>query len=141
MEYFKELYDGKLEREFSHTWNALVARCARLYPQEVYDEIKLAYEEGLVESFFIDFQSVEDTIKNGKANTLSILKNDTRYKLIEDTVSEMQWWACFQKASTKKKDGSLKSRPIVRSVSKEKKIGRNAPCPCGSGKKYKKCCL
>lgn len=24
---------------------------------------------------------------------------------------------------------------------KEKKIGRNAPCPCGSGKKYKKCCL
>jgi len=23
---------------------------------------------------------------------------------------------------------------------KEKKVGRNAPCPCGSGKKYKKCC-
>lgn len=23
---------------------------------------------------------------------------------------------------------------------KRKKIGRNAPCPCGSGKKYKKCC-
>ena len=22
-----------------------------------------------------------------------------------------------------------------------KKPGRNAPCPCGSGKKYKKCCL
>ncbi len=27
-------------------------------------------------------------------------------------------------------------KPIV----KEKKIGRNEPCPCGSGKKYKKCC-
>ena len=26
-------------------------------------------------------------------------------------------------------------------VRKEKKIGRNDPCPCGSGKKYKKCCL
>ncbi|MCP3928647.1 MAG: hypothetical protein GY705_06050 [Bacteroidetes bacterium] len=24
---------------------------------------------------------------------------------------------------------------------KKKKIGRNEPCPCGSGKKYKKCCL
>jgi len=23
----------------------------------------------------------------------------------------------------------------------EKKPGRNDPCPCGSGKKYKKCCL
>ena len=22
----------------------------------------------------------------------------------------------------------------------EKKVGRNAPCPCGSGRKYKKCC-
>jgi len=24
---------------------------------------------------------------------------------------------------------------------REKKVGRNDPCPCGSGKKYKKCCL
>ncbi|MFV9631495.1 MAG: SEC-C metal-binding domain-containing protein [Methanosarcinales archaeon] len=23
----------------------------------------------------------------------------------------------------------------------ETKIGRNDPCPCGSGKKYKKCCM
>jgi len=22
-----------------------------------------------------------------------------------------------------------------------KKVGRNDPCPCGSGKKYKKCCM
>lgn len=27
-----------------------------------------------------------------------------------------------------------------RTVVKGKKIGRNDPCPCGSGKKYKKCC-
>jgi uncharacterized protein YecA (UPF0149 family) len=25
-------------------------------------------------------------------------------------------------------------------VTKVKKVGRNDPCPCGSGKKYKKCC-
>lgn len=29
-----------------------------------------------------------------------------------------------------------KQIPVV----KEKKIYPNAPCPCGSGKKYKKCC-
>jgi hypothetical protein len=23
----------------------------------------------------------------------------------------------------------------------QKKVGRNYPCPCGSGKKFKKCCL
>ncbi|MCR5793147.1 MAG: SEC-C domain-containing protein, partial [Lachnospiraceae bacterium] len=26
-------------------------------------------------------------------------------------------------------------------IVKDKKIGRNDPCPCGSGKKYKQCCL
>lgn len=31
--------------------------------------------------------------------------------------------------------------PSPRQVIKQVKIGRNAPCPCGSGKKYKKCCL
>lgn len=34
-------------------------------------------------------------------------------------------------------DGRIVSGPPVR---KERKIGRNEPCPCGSGKKYKKCC-
>ncbi len=33
-------------------------------------------------------------------------------------------------------DGSDKKRP----VKKGGKVGRNDPCPCGSGKKYKKCC-
>lgn len=30
---------------------------------------------------------------------------------------------------------------ILKLESRKKKIGRNEPCPCGSGKKYKKCCL
>ena len=40
-----------------------------------------------------------------------------------------------QKGSGQTK-GKVSPRPIV----KGKKIGRNDPCPCGSGKKYKKCC-
>ena len=27
-----------------------------------------------------------------------------------------------------------------KTITAEKKVGRNEPCPCGSGKKYKKCC-
>jgi preprotein translocase subunit SecA len=27
-----------------------------------------------------------------------------------------------------------------KTIKKNKKVGRNDPCPCGSGKKYKKCC-
>jgi len=33
-----------------------------------------------------------------------------------------------------------RSEEPVTEHDKSKKIGRNDPCPCGSGKKYKKCC-
>ena len=33
-------------------------------------------------------------------------------------------------------DGTVKKAPVV----KKKEVGPNEPCPCGSGKKYKKCC-
>ena len=33
-------------------------------------------------------------------------------------------------------DGTVQRRPVV----KKNKVGRNDPCPCGSGKKYKHCC-
>ena len=29
---------------------------------------------------------------------------------------------------------------IYQGIENGSKIGRNDPCPCGSGKKYKKCC-
>ncbi|WP_022660348.1 YchJ family protein [Paucidesulfovibrio longus] len=34
-------------------------------------------------------------------------------------------------------DGEVRGEPQRRA---EPKVGRNEPCPCGSGKKYKKCC-
>ena len=34
-------------------------------------------------------------------------------------------------------DKTVKRQPIVKKI----KVGRNDPCPCGSGKKYKNCCL
>lgn len=31
--------------------------------------------------------------------------------------------------------------PVEQFVREGRKIGRNESCPCGSGKKYKKCCM
>ncbi len=39
--------------------------------------------------------------------------------------------------STGAGDKTVKRQPVV----KKAKVGRNDPCPCGSGKKYKNCCL
>ena len=38
-------------------------------------------------------------------------------------------------------DDHEKSEPFRRPIKRGFKVGRNDPCPCGSGKKYKKCCL
>lgn len=37
-------------------------------------------------------------------------------------------------------NSSGEDTPKRKPVKVEKKIGRNDPCPCGSGKKYKQCC-
>lgn len=48
-----------------------------------------------------------------------------------------QWDAIYSEEKRKELEKQYKQSKIV---VKEKKIGRNEPCPCGSGKKYKKCC-
>jgi len=42
--------------------------------------------------------------------------------------------------SEEKRIEIVKAYKKTRTVVKEKEPGRNDPCPCGSGKKYKKCC-
>ena len=42
--------------------------------------------------------------------------------------------------SQEKQDEIAKAYKKSKTVVKENKVGRNEPCPCGSGKKYKKCC-
>ena len=48
-----------------------------------------------------------------------------------------QWDHIFDEETKKRLYKEQKNSGTIR---KEKKIGRNDPCPCGSGKKYKKCC-
>ena len=48
-----------------------------------------------------------------------------------------QWKEIYSEEELKKLYKEQKESTTIR---KEKKIGRNYPCPCGSGKKYKKCC-
>ena len=48
-----------------------------------------------------------------------------------------QWKEIYTEEELKRLYKEQKESTTIR---KEKKIGRNDPCPCGSGKKYKKCC-
>ncbi len=141
MAYMAELFRGKLERTFSFIWNALASDAVKLYPEEVEADIRQAYEEDLVEPFFMSISRVDQALAMGKERVLAELPARVP-GLIDDTIKEMERWACF--------DGNTEPYPRVldglneprlsSSPKKEEKIGRNEHCPCGSGKKYKKCC-
>ena len=135
IEYFRSLFNGKLERESDGLWGTLVGACCDLYPEELLPEIERAFDDGLVDTFFIRRESVERTISEGKEQAI---RAATRNGRIEDTVAEMSGWACFREDDRK----ATNRAPTVARVTQVKaaKVGRNDPCPCGSGKKFKKCC-
>lgn len=64
------------------------------------------------------------------------------YKLMieykAEHLSELPQWDGIFDAETRKRLAQEQKRS--KTIVKGEKIGRNDPCPCGSGKKYKKCC-
>ncbi len=85
------------------------------------------------------FMTMIETVKQQTVSTLfrvQIMQDDELEKLEEERRQEREReLQMARRASGDKADAERK--PVKRS---EEKIGRNAPCPCGSGKKYKKCC-
>jgi Protein of unknown function (DUF1186)/SEC-C motif len=147
--YFAGLFRGKLLRKWSHVWDVLVSYSSDLHPAELLDDIERAYEDGLVDPRYIGLDDVKRDLAMGKDQVLARLADDPHRRLVEDTVAEMGWWACFRddRPSQVKSAGPASSKAHLQPVaasspikSTKPKTGRNEPCPCGSGKKYKKCC-
>ncbi len=144
MDYFEELFDGRLERTFSHVWNILVYLSMKMYPEELYEDIVKAFQDDLVDDFFMGFEDVEKTLHRDKKAVLAEFTADREYSLIRDAEDELAHWACFRVDKKKPKTlpfPEVEKKTSASMVEKKKKIGKNEPCPCGSGKKYNKCCL
>ena len=97
---------------------------------------------------FLD--GINDSLK--VANPIETMDEDTEvslafdkellYKNMVDAKADWlyelpQWKEIFSEEELK---ALYKEQRDSGTVRKPKKIGRNDPCPCGSGKKYKKCC-
>ena len=91
--------------------------------------------DSLVEKNPIDDME-EDTVVSLKFDKALLYKNMVAAKA-EWLYELPQWEAIFDEATRKalfleqKKSGT---------IIKDKKVGRNDPCPCGSGRKFKQCC-
>lgn len=138
MDYFQTLFENRLEREHSHVWNALVYESKELHPAEVADQLQAAYQANLVDEVCYPLEEVERALAADKDAHLQKLQG-TRVKYIDDVSEDMAKWeynAYEGEAQLESMVSPLASRP----VRSEPKIGPNEQCPCGSGKKYKKCC-
>ncbi len=88
-----------------------------------------AQKDPVVQYKFLGYDMFEEMTKNISIDTVTALM----HVQIQQKVEREQ----VVKATGTNKDDSVAKGPVRR---KEPKIGRNAPCPCGSGKKYKQCC-
>jgi len=165
--YFHELFESKLERKSSSVWNSLLEVSLDIYVDDIlYEDIQKADKDGLFYSFIIDrLKYLKEYRKAGEEKMLDRLYEFEHYSFITDTISGLVNWACFKNTKhlkIKNKTPKIKSKyandflfgkalPISDSdfddniddeekTENKIKIGRNEPCVCGSGKKYKKCC-
>lgn len=110
---------------------------------EMIDDVKLMFKNDVIEyAMRGGYDSFIDDIFN---------YNDTydKFDMIDNVENVMSWWACFNKNDYSKTDLDEIPNKLVEKMVDETnnnlinydKVGRNDPCPCGSGKKYKKCCL
>ncbi len=82
------------------------------------------------------FQLFQDTLDRIDENTVTMLFHLQIERPEEVELERTQKPQEMQFSSARSGGGPTSGKTVV----KGKKVGRNEPCPCGSGKKYKKCC-
>ena len=132
----KEIYE-KLLSNPDEVVKGTVKELAEKFGQEVLTMI--GFLDGINESLLIeiDLDTVEeDTVVSLAFDKERLYKNMVAAKA--DWLYELpQWKEIFSEEELKKFYKEQKESTTIREPNK---IGRNVPRPCGSGKKYKKCC-
>jgi hypothetical protein len=140
--YLTELFRGKLEKKYSHIWDALASEAVDLHATALAEDIRTAYEEGLLARGYMNPGEAERILAMSEETVLAQSKKHSR-GLIDDAVKEMHWWACFRSVDAsqynqkKEHDLSEDSYNPGTITQQQAKIGRNHPCPCGSRKKVR----
>ena len=111
-------------------------------------QVKEAFEREWIspdEADFAFFQAqLREAVEAGQSPWFHISRNT---RLIESAIDELSGWYCFSDKYLEDKarfpaSGNGLSHLFGAAFERDgPKVGRNDPCPCGSGKKYKKCCL
>ena len=123
--YLTALFRGQIPRKPSEVWDEMVRVAGDMKCVHLLRDIEQAYDEGLCEMTSPSEIDVIVRVLNGNPPDVWFPHD---VKLVHDAEAEIAAWPYFTRREWHPK-------PLAKL-----KIGRNDPCPCGSGKKYKKCC-
>lgn len=145
--------------ELQRMWAAYFQKEKEIYQQLLKDpkkEVKGTVKE-LAEKFQVDIMTMTgflDGINDSlvKANDIEAMEEDTKVSLKFDTellyknmvgaqadwLYELEEWEAILTEDRRRE--LYKEQKTSTTIVKEDKVYPNDPCPCGSGKKYKKCC-
>lgn len=157
---FRRFYQELKQEGDPQPWNGLVSSTADAGLTELLPEMREAFAKGLVDEMCTDLEYEEKKIRERQEARVEGIK--CHYRLIENAIDEMSWWAAFDEEENEppgldELEDDEEDEPLLplphepfqkyipppppQTVRLPAKVGRNDPCPCGSGKKYKKCCL
>jgi hypothetical protein len=136
--------------------NGVVSELLSYSPREALEEIRESFRRDLIDNGLTCPEDVEHSIAEGEARLRQSL-NRCPPTGVQDTLAELSDWAAFRgdERRTRSRETPPSSRSLADDWSADEdkpweqtgalrntapKVGRNDPCPCGSGRKYKKCC-
>jgi hypothetical protein len=109
--------------------------------------VRKAFDRGFIDSHVLGFDHFEEDLRRGIERPGEARRADDRdCTLFGDTIEELSEWYCFSERYHADQERWRREADVDRTRSQRlenpfKRVGRNDPCPCGSGKKFKKCCL
>ncbi len=119
------------------------------------ESIRSAFQRNLVDESIVNLAFIESQIAAGEETVERELEN-CRPTGMPDTITELSRWAAFREEPPRpprkpnpqptriprphRLTSDVSRSKVVTSISGGHKVGRNDSCPCGSGKKFKRCC-
>ncbi|WP_295413059.1 DUF1186 domain-containing protein [uncultured Thiodictyon sp.] len=124
-------------------WAILVWLAAGIDAQALVPMIRRAFELELVDTWFAGGAERFEQVMAAHRDHPEPYKPSYGVALPGHPADELARWHSFKTPVPRQPENSDR-HPVVRRmpapVRAATKVGRNDPCPCGSGKKYKKCC-
>ena len=141
--YLADLFQTLQPQGQSFAWVGWQQAIADLGLAELARPVRKVFSRGWIDRFTMSLSDFEGDLKLGCAakEKMEAFSGRCRSLAELDDIAEMfSHWAGVQPANEAPKPAPPRPLPVA-PPPLVSKTARNAPCPCGSGKKFKKCCL